>query len=282
MPERTTFATSTSAAEVVVVTGAGGMGRAIVRRIAAGRTVVLADVDEASLAGVADGLRRDGHGVHPVRTDVSSSADVAELARVAGALGAVRCLVHTAGVSPVQATTEQIFAVDVLGTALLLDAFEPSVRTGTVAVCIASMAGSLFDLPADTVRLLATTPTDRLLALDVLDRALDPGAAYGIAKRANQARVEAASVSWGRRGGRVVSISPGVISTSMGASELAGPHSDVMRAMVGMSGCGRLGTADDIAAVVEFLVSPAASFISGTDVRVDGGAVAALRHFTNG
>src|SRR5262249_48947530 len=162
----------------------------------------------------------------------------------------------------------RIFAVDVLGTALLLDAFEASVRPGMVAVCIASMAGSMFELPADTVRLLATTPTGQLLALEGLDSRLGPGGADGAANRANQAPVEAASVPWGRRGGRVVSVSPGVISTSMGASELAGPHGDVMRAMVEMSGCGRLGTADDIAAVVEFLISPAASFISGTDVRV--------------
>jgi len=184
--------------------------------------------------------------------------------------------VHTAGVSPVQATTAQIMSVDVLGTALLLDAFEPYVRAGTVAVCIASMAGSMMDMPADVVRSFATTPTDQLLQLPALDPNLDPGIAYAIAKRANQARVEAASVSWGRRGGRVVSISPGVISTGMGASELDGPHGDSMRMMVEMSGTRRLGTADDIAAAVEFLTSPAASFITGTDIRVDGGVVAAL------
>ena len=43
-----------------------------------------------------------------------------------------------------------------------------------------------------------------------------------------------------------------------------------------MSPTGRLGTADDIAAAVEFLVSPAASFVTGIDLRVDGGVVAAL------
>jgi NAD(P)-dependent dehydrogenase (short-subunit alcohol dehydrogenase family) len=74
-----------------------------------------------------------------------------------------------------------------------------------------------------------------------------------------------------------VSVSPGIIATAMGRAELAGPFGDVMRGMVDVSACRRLGTPDDIAAAVEFLVSPAASFITGADVRVDGGVVAALR-----
>jgi NAD(P)-dependent dehydrogenase (short-subunit alcohol dehydrogenase family) len=85
-------------------------------------------------------------------------------------------------------------------------------------------------LDADTLALLATTPTERLSALALLDPAtLDVVSAYGIAKRANQARVEAASVAGGRRGGRVVSISPGIIATPMGRAELAGPFGDVRR-----------------------------------------------------
>jgi NAD(P)-dependent dehydrogenase (short-subunit alcohol dehydrogenase family) len=182
-------------------------------------------------------------------------------------------------VSPVQATTEQIVAVDVVGTARVLDAFEPHVQPGTVAVCIASMAGTMTTLDGESLHLLGTTPTDRLAALPILDpTTMDPGTAYGVAKRANHARIEAAALVWGRRGGRVVSISPGIIATPMGHEELAGPFGDGMRAMIEMSATRRLGTADDIAAAVEFLVSPAASFITGTDLLVDGGVIAAIRH----
>jgi NAD(P)-dependent dehydrogenase (short-subunit alcohol dehydrogenase family) len=266
-----------SATEVVVVTGAGGMGEAVARRLGSGRTVVLADASGAHLTRVADALGADGYSVQPLRTDVSAADDVAELARVAAGLGGVRSVVHTAGVSPVQAEAPVIFAVDVVGTARVLDAFEPHVGPGTVAVCIASMAGTMTELPVETLRLLATTPTDALLALEVLDPTLDPGVAYGIAKRANQVRVQAAALTWGRRGGRVVSISPGIIATPMGAAELAGPSGDHMRAAIEMSATGRLGTPDDIAATVEFLTSPAAAFITGTDVLVDGGVIAAIR-----
>ena len=263
---------------VVVVTGAGGMGEAIVRRIGSGGPIVLADVDDTHLAQVADALSGDGFDVHAVRTDISSGADVTALARTAAELGPIRCVVHTAGVSPVQASSQLIVAVDVIGTARVLDAFETYVNPGTVAVCIASMAGTMTQLDAETRQLLATTPTDELHALTVLDpSAMEPGIAYGVAKRANHVRVEAAAIAWGRRGGRVVSISPGVISTPMGQQELAGPYGDAMRGMVEMSALRRLGTPGDIAAAVEFLVSPAASFITGTDLLVDGGVIAAIR-----
>jgi NAD(P)-dependent dehydrogenase (short-subunit alcohol dehydrogenase family) len=263
--------------DVLVVTGAGGMGEAVARRLGAGRAVVLADYDNAQLERLAAALAGDGYDVHPVRVDVSSAGDVTMLATTAAALGTIRCVVHTAGVSPVQATSEQIVAVDVIGTARILDAFEQYVEAGTVAVCIASMAGTMTTLAPDVLKVLALTPTDELAALPVLDpESMIPGIAYGVAKRANHMRVQAASIPWGRRGGRVVSISPGVISTPMGQAELSGSSGDIMRTFIEMSGTGRIGTPDDIAAAVEFLVSPAASFITGTDLLVDGGVIAAL------
>jgi NAD(P)-dependent dehydrogenase (short-subunit alcohol dehydrogenase family) len=263
--------------DVLVVTGAGGMGEAIARRLGAGRAVVIADYDNAQLERLSVSLQGDGYDVHAVRVDVSSADDVARLAATAAGLGRIRCVVHTAGVSPVHATSRQIVAVDVIGTARILDAFEQYVEAGTVAVCIASMAGTMTTLAPDVLKVLALTPTDELAALAVLDpESMVPGIAYGVAKRANHMRVQAASIPWGRRGGRVVSISPGVISTPMGQAELAGSSGDMMRTFIEMSGTGRIGTPDDIAAAVEFLVSPAASFITGTDLLVDGGVIAAL------
>jgi NAD(P)-dependent dehydrogenase (short-subunit alcohol dehydrogenase family) len=268
----------TAPREVLVVTGAGGMGEAVARRLGGGRAVVLADVTGEQVERVAAALAGEGHDTHAVVVDVSSAQDVRRLADTAAGLGPVRCIVHTAGVSPTQASAERIVDVDVIGTARILDAFESLVEPGTVCVCIASMAGTMAQLDSATCKLLATTPTDELRELPVLDPAgLDPGHAYSVAKRANQVRVQAASLSWGRRGGRVVSISPGVIATPMGAAELAGPSGGFMRDLVAMSGTGRLGSADDIAAAVEFLAGPAASFITGTDLLVDGGVIAALQ-----
>lgn len=265
--------------EVVAVTGTGGMGMAIVRRLGTGRHVVLGEIVEESLARAKAALETEGHWITDLKLDISSQESCRALAQKATSLGTIRAVVHTAGLSPVQASPERIVAVDVLGTAYLLDAFAEVVGRDAVMVCIASMAGTMTRLPAEIERALATTPTSELASLPILDpKTMERGAAYGIAKRANQVRVAAASVPFGRKGARIVSISPGIISTPMGQAELAGPSGEMMRKMIQMSGTQRLGTPEDIAAVVEFLVSPAASFITGTDILVDGGVVAGLTY----
>jgi NAD(P)-dependent dehydrogenase (short-subunit alcohol dehydrogenase family) len=263
---------------VVVVTGLGGMGSAIAKRLGSGSTVVLADFNPDTLRAAADQMRADGYHVVDHLTDVSDETSVASLADTASGLGRVEVLVHTAGLSPVQASAEAILRVDLLGSALLLDAFASAIADGGSGVVIASMAGSLQPIDPDLEHRLATTPTADLLGLPELRLAAagDPATAYSLAKRANQLRVRAASVTWGRRKARVNSISPGVISTPMGVAELQGPFGEVMRAMVAGSASGRLGTPQDIAAAVEFLSGPHATFITGTDLLVDGGVVAAL------
>ncbi|MBE7190681.1 MAG: SDR family oxidoreductase [Jatrophihabitans endophyticus] len=257
------------------------MGEAIARRLGAGKRVVLADFAAPALERVAAGLRGDGFDVVPHRVDVSSAESVAELAQVAAGLGPVRQIAHTAGLSPVQAPVEAILRVDLVGVANSLDAFGAVVADGGAGVVIASMAGSMAAgrFPAEMEAALTTTPSDALLDLPFLrDGAVtDPGAAYGIAKRANQLRVQSASLVWGARGARVNSISPGVISTPMGRQELEGESGVMMRQMVQASATRRLGTPHDIAEAAAFLLGGSSAFVTGTDLLVDGGVVAAMR-----
>jgi NAD(P)-dependent dehydrogenase (short-subunit alcohol dehydrogenase family) len=266
--------------DVVVVIGAGGMGLAIARRLGSGRKVLLGDFNEATLGAAADQLRGEGHDVTAERVDVADRDTVVALADLAAGLGRVTHVAHTAGLSPVQAPTEAILRVDLLGVAIFLDEFARVIAPGGAGVVISSMAGHMSaGFPPEQEKALATTPTRDLLALPSLaPEALgDPGAAYVLAKRANILRVQAAAAAWGERGARVNSISPGVISTPMGRQELAGESGEQMRAMVGMSATQRLGTPDDIAAAAAFLLDPQAIFVTGTDLLVDGGVVAAVR-----
>lgn len=264
--------------DVVVITGAGGMGVTIARRIGGGATVLLADVDPTLLDAAAGALTSSGHAVATVAVDVADRASVVALAKEAHARGRVKAVVHTAGVSPVQATVEAILDVDLVGTAQVLDAFTDVIAPGGAGVVIASMAGAMVPLGPDIERRLATAPTDQLLSLPELapDSLTDPGMAYVLAKRCNQLRVRTASVAWGARRARVNSISPGVIATPMGNTELAGPNGDAMRSMVAGSGTGRVGTPDDIANAAAFLLGPDASFVTGVDLLVDGGVTASL------
>ncbi|MCK2141189.1 SDR family oxidoreductase [Streptomyces sp. WAC00276] len=264
---------------VVVVIGVGGMGEAIARRQGPGNRLLLADFDEVTLATVAERLRGQGHEVVTQAVDVSSAPSVAALAEAAAGLGPVTQVVHTAGLSPVQASPAAVLRVDLLGTALVVEEFGRVVAPGGAGVVIASMAGHMLRTPLSPEQesALAHTPAHELLDLPFADpEALGQGA-YGLAKFGNRLRVQAASATWGARGARINSVSPGVIATPMGQQELDGVSGRTMRAMVAASGTGRLGTPEDIADAAAFLLGPGASFITGNDLLVDGGVVAALR-----
>jgi NAD(P)-dependent dehydrogenase (short-subunit alcohol dehydrogenase family) len=262
--------------DVVVVTGVGGMGVACARRLGAGVHLVLVDFDHAKLRAVVGEFEGDGFTVTGQHIDVSDRASVDAVVATVRELGRLRTLVHTAGLSPTQASGARVLEVDMLGTDHVLDAFLDVVVDGTVAVCIASMAGYMANLTPEQERALTAAATDGLM--DALgDVTLENfGSTYSVAKRVNHLRVEQAAVAWGARGGRVVSISPGIISTPMGRQELEEGSTEQMQGMLAISPVSRIGTAEDIAAAVQWLASPQASFVSGCDLRVDGGVVAAI------
>jgi NAD(P)-dependent dehydrogenase (short-subunit alcohol dehydrogenase family) len=252
------------------------MGMACARRLGPGRQLVIADHDATRLADSTAELESNGLDVVSHGVDVSIRTSVVDLAGAVGELGRLRTLVHTAGLSPTMASPTRVLEVDMLGTDHVLAAFLPLSDDGTVAICIASMAAYMAGMSPELEHALATVATDDLLStLGPVDH-LDFGASYCIAKRVNQLRVEQAAGAWGARGARVVTISPGIISTPMSLQELEAGAGDAMRQQLALSALPRMGTADDIAAAVEWLASPGASFVTGCDLRVDGGVTAAI------
>lgn len=248
--------------DVLVIIGSGGIGQAIARRQGAGKPVLLADVSEASLQSAAEALEAAGYRVTTRRVDVSSPESVTSLAQTAAGLGSVLQVVNTAGLSPVQASPQAILAVDLLGTALVLEAFGTVIAVGGSGVMISSMAGYM--LPAlDPAQdhALAFTPTDELLQLPFLsaEAVANSGSAYAMSKRANHLRVQAASLTWGERGARVNSISPGIILTHLARDEMSGPGAAGYRRMIEVSPAGRVGTTEEVASAAAFLLGPGSS-----------------------
>jgi len=203
---------------------------------------------------------------------------VRAVAAAAGAAGIVTAVIHTAGVSPSQASARDIFAINLVGTAHVIDRFLDVASAGTSLVCVASMAGHKQRVDPALESELATTPTDQLLDINLFDLDTpDTSFAYHVAKRGVHLRVAVASQAWGTKGARVNSLSPGIIWTPMSRLEFAGDRGDHMRSTVTNLAVPRMGTPEDIAAAIEFLCSPAASYITGTDLLIDGGATAARR-----
>jgi NAD(P)-dependent dehydrogenase (short-subunit alcohol dehydrogenase family) len=263
--------------DVIVVIGAGSIGQAIARRVSAGKHVLLADLRGDNADAAADVLSNAGFDVSTATVDVSSRQSVHALVETAATFGDVTGVIHAAGVSPSQAPPATILAVDLYGTAVVLDEFGSVIAPGGSGIVIASQSGHR--LPALTVEqdaALATTPTDELLSLPMLqlDQVTDSLHAYQLAKRGNALRVKAEAVRWGKRGARVNTISPGIVITPLAKDELTGPRGEGYRRMIELCPAGRAGTPDEIGTLGALLMGPDGAFITGSDFLIDGGVTA--------
>jgi len=264
-----------------IITGAsGGMGRACARQLGATMDLVLTDAS-AGLEGFSRELQLEGFTLQAVVPgDFRSDEVIGALGREAS--GGFAALVHACGLPP-SAPWRDILEVNQIASVRLLDAVAAGVRPGTAAVLIASVAGYLApclpEVDAVSADPCAADFLDRMEA--IMTRELGAAAtrgmgtlAYAISKQKVMALAEARSAEWGAHGGRIVSISPGMIYTPMGRNEAN--LDEAAEAQVKSTPVGRWGTAAEIASAACYLLSPAAAFITGTDLRVDGGAVGAL------
>lgn len=265
---------------VLVVIGVGGIGMAIARREGAGKIVLLADINENILSKAAQELQDTGYTVETQQTDVSSHASVETLAAKAAAIGNVLQVVNTAGLSPNMASVEKLLQVDLVGAVYVLEAFGKVIAEGGAGIHISSMAGHMIPaLGAETDKALMETPADELMSLPVLQPANVPNTtyAYCLSKRANHLRIQAECLKWAERGGRVNSISPGIILTALAKHELDSPIGDGYRAMINQSASKRVGTVDEVATLAHYLLGPESGFTTGSDLLMDGGVIAAMK-----
>ena len=266
--------------EVVVVIGAGGIGIAMARRQGFGRHILLADFNEKLLETARKELEVASYKVSSRQVDVSSRESVRALAEAAASLGSVMQVINTAGVSPNMAPPDRILAVDLYGSAVVFEEFERVIAPGGAGLLISSMAGHMSSaLPPEQEHDLAFASADELMKKPFLSPDAVPNSmvAYIVAKRANHLRVQAACISWGKRGARVNSISPGIIATPLAQHELNSPIGDVYRGMIEASPAQRMASPDEVAVAASYLLGPDAGFVTGSDLLMDGGVIAAMR-----
>ena len=251
-PMTSIASTGPSSTPVAVVTGgARGIGLAIAQWfLANGHRVALLDIDLETLTATAARLNNP-QGVLALHCDVSEPAQVqAAIEAVDAAFGRIDALINNAGIAvfkPIGETTyeewRRVLAVNLDGAFLCSQACVPlmSRSGGGAIVNIASISG----LRASTLRV-----------------------AYGTSKAAIIQLTKQQAVELGTVGIRANVIAPGPVDTEM--SKLV--HSVAIRSDYhDVIPLGRYGTTEEIAATAGFLCSPAASYINGQVLAVDGG-----------
>lgn len=262
---------------LAAVIGAGAMGMAIARRLGERHRLALADKDAEHLKRQVATLTEEGHDVQGVICDVTDPAAVAKLAGKVSAQGPLRVLAHVVGLSPSMADWQTIMMVNLVGPTLVADALLPLAGRGTAAIFIASVTAYTGPFPTAIISLMDQPLTPGFLeALEVaLGERATSTLAYRLSKFALIRMCERRVSAWGKRGARIVSLSPGLIVTPMGALEFK--HQPLKYDMLANTPLGREGTLLEIADAVDFLASERASFISGIDLLVDGGLAAAMK-----
>lgn len=263
--------------DVVILTGAGQIGMAIARRIAYGKKLIIGDKSIENAKTISDTLTEAGYDVEYHECDISSRKSIRNLIARAQEHGQITKFINAAGVSPSQAPIETILKVDLYGTAVLLEEIGKVIKEGGTGVTISSQSGHrMKQLGAQIDEQLATTPTEELLDLEVLqvENIKDTLHAYQLAKRCNEKRVMYEACRWGEKGARINSISPGIIVTPLAIDEFNGPRGNFYKNMFANCPSGRPGTADEVANIAEMIMGDKGSFITGSDFLIDGGATA--------
>ncbi|MFJ9379652.1 SDR family oxidoreductase [Streptomyces sp. NPDC101455] len=264
---------------VALVIGGGGIGMSTARRLGQSHRLVLASLSADRIPAREAALREDGIDAVVTRCDITDPGSVAELGRLVASQGPLRTIAHVAALSPSMGDWRTLLRVNLVGARLIERMSLEQAVPGTAAVFVSSSAGHLAEPPAPEITAVLDDPLvpDFVERLEKLVPERTPLQAYRLTKNALLRMCRRRAAAWGQKGARIVSMSPGPIATPMGALEFEGPHREVKLTMLRQSPLGREGTMTETADAIEFLASDRASYITGTDLLVDGGILATTR-----
>ena len=240
---------------IAIVTGAGrGIGFGIAKRLCqAGATVVIAEFNPQTGAAAAASLTGDGSSAGFQQTDVTQPESVEALAQVVKAqYGRIDILINNAGLAEIGPTET-----------VPLDAWRKQVDVmyNGVFFCIQAVGRVMLEQRKGVI--LNISSIGGLGAWPMRS-------AYNSAKAAVISLTENVGAEWARRGVRVVGVAPGVTRTAI-LQQMVDEKIASLEQYNRRTPMGRVAEVEEIASVVQFLVSDRASYITATTVTVDGG-----------
>jgi NAD(P)-dependent dehydrogenase (short-subunit alcohol dehydrogenase family) len=272
---------------LAVVIGCGDMGIGCARTLGARHALLVVDVDGERLDKAIATLRHEGFRATGYRCDISNADQVTGLAKVLADGPGVRVLAHVAALGT--APWRQVMKVNLIGVHLVTQAVGPHIVRGGVAIIVSSIGAysARRDPRLDELLDNPFVPDFEAALVAAFGGEPTPLEAYCMAKRGINRLAETLADSWGPSEVRALSLSPGMIDSTMGRTsntparivtadgeQRVGTRSEKARRDTPLE---RQGTLLEILSVVDFLASDAASFLNGIDIPVDGGYLARRR-----
>ena len=264
--------------KVCVITGGGsGMGLEAAKFMPKDKIIVIAGRTVAKLEKALEELKALGFEAYAHAVDTSVRESVRELAEYAATLGEITNVINSAGMSPAQTNGEKLLRINALGTVYVNEEFSRLMNKGSVIVDISS--NSAYSLPGFIIPKkaypLAETDEEKFIA-KILKRAniaktdyQKAGFAYAISKNFVCWYAAKCAFEYGKKGIRVVSLSPGLIATDMGNAEKENGGY-----LIKFAAEERMGKPEELGFAIATVADERNGYLAGVDILCDGGSTA--------
>lgn len=268
---------------VCVITGGGsGMGLEAAKFMPKEKIIVLSGRTEKKLEKAVQELTELGYTAYLKTCDTSSRKSVRELAEFAASLGEVKNVINSAGLSPAMSDPETILRVNALGTVYINQEFSKVMKAGSVILDVAS--NSAYVLPKFLInqKTYALAETDENAFVQKLIKKSNmakgdyqrSGFAYSLSKNFVVWYAKKCAFEFGKKGIRVVSLSPGLIATDMGNLEAKEGGM-----LIPFTAENRMGKPEELGFALYSVSDERNGYLAGVDVLCDGGSTTNMKEF---
>lgn len=271
-------------AEVCVITGGGsGMGLEAAKFMSKNKIIVISGRTMSKLEKGVEELKAAGFTAYAKTCDTSQRESVKELAAFCKSLGEIKNVINCAGVSPaMKGTPESILRINALGTVYVNKEFSELMNAGSVILDVSS--NSAYVLPSfiipKKVYPLADTDEEKFIKKLIKRSSLAKGEyqrkgfAYSLSKNFVVWYAKKCAYEYGKKGIRLVSISPGLIATDMGNLEKKDGSM-----LIPFSCEERMGKPEELGYAIATVADERNGYLAGVDVLCDGGSTNGMKEF---